>query len=185
VAALSGADRKALRALGLNIGQQSIFFPRLVKPASIQLRAVLWSAYRKLPMPDPPAPGRVCIGMDPKVPADFYEAIGYRPLGSLAVRVDILERFAAKVRMLAQKGAFVPDARLSMLIGCDTKAVEAVLGALGYEPCSDEGRDEGAKAFRAREKRARASGRQRAGRRRGRPGEDSPFAKLRDLPPLR
>jgi ATP-dependent RNA helicase SUPV3L1/SUV3 len=185
VAALNGADRKALRALGLNIGQQSIFFPRLVKPAFIQLRAVLWSAYRKLPMPDPPAPGRVCVSMDSKVPADFYEAIGYRPLGSLAVRVDSLERFAAKVRTLAQKGAFVPDTRLSMLIGCDTKAVEAVLEALGYEPCCNEARSEGARAFRAREKRARAAGRQRGGRRRGGPGEDSPFAKLRDLPPVR
>ncbi|MGZ8410201.1 MAG: helicase-related protein [Hyphomicrobium sp.] len=180
VAALTIADRKVLRAFGLNIGQQSIFFPRLVKPAAVQLRAVLWSAYRKLPMPDPPAPGRVCVSVDSEAPADFYEAIGYRPLGSLAVRVDILERFAAKVRAVARKGAFVPDTRLAMLIGCDAKAVEAVLGALGYESCCSDG----ARAFRAREKSARAARGQRGGQRRGRPGKDSPFAKLRDLPPL-
>jgi ATP-dependent RNA helicase SUPV3L1/SUV3 len=115
------------------------------------------------------------------VPADFYEAIGYRPLGSLAVRVDILERFAAKVRTLAQKGAFVPDTRLSMLIGCDVKTAEVVLAALGYETYCNEG----ARAFRPRERSARAAGRQRGGQRRGRSREDSPFAKLRDLPPLR
>jgi ATP-dependent RNA helicase SUPV3L1/SUV3 len=181
VAALNGADRKALRALGLTIGQQSIFFPRLVKPAAIQLRAVLWSVYRKLPMFDPPAPGRVCVSIDSEVPADFYEAIGYRPLGSLAVRVDILERFAARVRMLAQKGSFVPDTRLSMLIGCDVKTAEVVLGALGYEPCCNEG----ARVFRPSQRSVKGVGRQRGGQRRGRLRESSPFAKLRDLPPLR
>jgi ATP-dependent RNA helicase SUPV3L1/SUV3 len=177
VVALNAADRKALRAFGLNIGQQSIFFPRLVKPAAIQIRAVLWSVHRRLPMPDPPAPGRVCVSIDSKVPADFYEAVGYRPLGSLAVRVDSLERFAAKARALAQKGVFVLDRRLSMLIGCDVKAAEAVLGALGYESCCNEG----VRAFRPSQRSARA--RQRGGQRRSEEG--SPFAKLRDLPPLR
>jgi ATP-dependent RNA helicase SUPV3L1/SUV3 len=182
VAALTNADRKALQALGLSIGRESIFFARLVKPAAILLRGVLWSAYRQRPMPEPPAPGRICISIDAQAPAEFYEAVGYRPLGSRAVRVDILERFAAKVRSLAQDGDFAADAALARLIGCDRESLEAVLTALGYEISPGEG----ARTFRAREqgKRAKPSTRKRGGRAPGRQREDSPFAKLRDLRPL-
>ncbi len=180
VAALSIADRKALQTLGLSIGRESIFFARMVKPAAIFLRAVLWSVYRKLPMPDPPAPGRVCVSVNGRAPAEFYEAVGYRLFGSHAVRVDILERFSAKVRSLAQQGEFVPDAALARLIGCNGEGLDAVLTALGYELRPGEG----ARVFRARDK-GNKPPRRRGDRRARRQWNDSPFAKLRDLRPPR
>lgn len=179
LAALHNADRKELRAIGLTIGRESVFFPRLVKPAAIHLRAVLWSAYRSRPMPPLPAPGRVCVAVDAEHPVDFYEAVGYRPFASVAVRVDILERFAAKVRALAQNGELAADARLARLIGCDAKALEEVLAAMGYERRGDG--DNTLFRSSARTKRPRSRGGQIHGRR----PLDSPFAKLRDLTPLR
>jgi ATP-dependent RNA helicase SUPV3L1/SUV3 len=181
VAALTRADRTALQALGLSIGRESIFFPRLLKPAAIVLRGILWSVHRKQPMPHPPAAGRVSVSAEGHAPAVFLEAVGYRLLGPRAVRVDILERFSAKVRLLAQDGAFVPDAALARLIGCDREALEAVLTALGYEVCASDG----AKAFRSRERGSRPSRRRHGGRPPHRQWQDSPFAKLRDLPPPR
>lgn len=182
VSALTTGDRKALRALGLSIGRESIFFARLLKPSAILLKGILWSVHRQLPMPDLPAPGRISVSVDRQVPAEFYEAIGFRPLGSRAVRVDILERFAAKVHALAKSGPFIPDGALGSLIGCDREALEAVLAALGYQPCSSS---DGARTFHAGEANSRPPRRARRDRPLRRAPEESPFARLRDLPPLR
>ncbi len=181
VAALSSADRKALRALGLSIGRESIFFAELLKPTQTLLRGVLWSVYRQLPMPDLPVPGRVCVKVDKQGSAEFFEAIGFRPLGARAVRVDILERFSAKVRVLAKSGSFAADSALGSLIGCDREGLDVVLTALGYEPCTSEG----GRFFRSGSKSVALKKRHRRIRPSRRPQDDSPFAKLRDLPLVR
>ena len=170
VAALDEAERKTLARLGIRLGVESVFMPDLLKPAAQRLRALLWTTHAGRPALTPPPPGRVSLAVDPEVDAGFYEAIGFRRLGNRAVRVDMLERFAAEARRLARSGPFVLPPALLSLLGANLDEAREILLALGYQARSG---DQGV-TF--------AAGRRRADRPR-RPRSDgteaSPFAALR------
>ena len=84
-----------------------------------------------------PSPGRVSVRIEKDIPAAFYEAIGYRPLGNLAVRVDIVERLATKAWKLSQKGNFSPTIELMNLIGGGQEDIIEALKRLGYRQQND------------------------------------------------
>ncbi|MDO8607127.1 MAG: helicase-related protein [Phaeospirillum sp.] len=164
VEVLSPADRAALARLGVRFGTESVFLPALLKPATQSLRALLWSIHKGCPTADPPGP-KPAVAADPARSPDFYDAVGYRVAGGIAVRVDMLERFAAEARTLAKAGPFEPSRLLLSLLGLGAAATASVLTGLGYE------RDP-AGAFR--------SGRRPRPRRQSSPVDpDSPFAVLK------
>jgi len=59
--------------------------------------------------------------------------LGYPVLGGVAVRADMLERFAAEARTLARQSPFAPSRLLLSLLGLGGAATTAVLGGLGYQ----------------------------------------------------
>ena len=133
VAALDEDDRKALARLDIRLGVESVYLPALLKPPAVALRALLWAVWRGLErVPAPPAPGRVSQAADPAAPDGFYEAVGYRLLGGRAVRVDMLERFAADLRRMARDGRFRPPPALLSGLGLGPGDAPPVLTALGY-----------------------------------------------------
>ena len=110
-----------------------MYLPALLKPPAVALRALLWAVWRGLErVPAPPAPGRVSQAADPAAPDGFYEAVGYRLLGGRAVRVDMLERFAADLRRMARDGRFRPPPALLSGLGLGPGDAPPVLTALGY-----------------------------------------------------
>ncbi len=138
VAALTSADRKILARLDIRLGIESVFLPSLLKPAAQRLRALLWTTHAGLAPIAAPPPGRVSLPVDTEAPAAFYEAVGFRRLSGRAVRVDMLERFAAEARKLARQGSFtVPPALLSLL-GVPPQDAKTVLEALGYRAVDGE-----------------------------------------------
>lgn len=144
LAALSAADRKALARLGLRFGTESVFIPALLKAEPMRLRARLW-AVRCGVVPPPLPEGRMTLEPLPGVDLSFYAAIGYRRIGRVAVRVDVLERFAAEVRRLVRsreaggEHGVLPPRTLS-LIGATADDGVAVLTDLGYRAAlTDEG----------------------------------------------
>jgi ATP-dependent RNA helicase SUPV3L1/SUV3 len=143
VKALGEGDRRVLARLGLRFGTETVFVPRLLKPHAQALRARLWAAARGEAAPPPTPPGLMSLDAAPEVPEDFYGAIGYRVLAGRAVRVDVLERFAAEARRLLRDQRAgggsdpLPPAALS-LIGVTAAQGAAVLGALGHEATVDE-----------------------------------------------
>ena len=170
--ALAPADRRRLAGLGVCIGRESVFLPALLKPGAVALRAQLWSLVQGRPQaPDPPAPGRVSVALAAALPTGFYEAVGYRPLGPRAVRIDIVERLAAQVRALARSGPFAAPPELMALAGCGWEDLGALLLALGCEPVEGE-------AHRYRLRPRRPAGRR---RRTGGKADCSPFARLKEL----
>jgi ATP-dependent RNA helicase SUPV3L1/SUV3 len=72
------------------------------------------------------------LAVGPDYPAAFCEAIGFRPLGDLAVRVDMLERFTALVRQAARSGAFAVTPALREPLGLGPDQTGHLLLALGY-----------------------------------------------------
>jgi ATP-dependent RNA helicase SUPV3L1/SUV3 len=173
VDALTDEDRKRLARLGLRIGTETLFVPALLKPAAQALRALLWAAGKGLPAPPPvPAPGRISQPLDAAFTAEAARAVGFLPLGPLAVRADMAERLAAAARAKAREGAFPASAELAQLAGCRPEELGPVLAALGYR--MREGGEAGEVVAEPRRRRA-ATATPRGHR------ADSPFAALARL----
>lgn len=192
VKALSASDRKALARLGIRFGVESVFMPALLKAAPQRLRARLWTARTGAAVGPALPEGRTSLSVDEDVPAGFYEAVGFHVLGAKAVRVDMLERFAAELRRLSREKVAILPPGLLTLLGATVDEAPAVLAALGYEVrVSEDGiafkqlprrRPERGDKGPRRGKDARGKGKPGKGRQPSRKDmEDSPFAILRDL----
>ncbi|WP_413204763.1 helicase-related protein [Rhodospirillum sp. A1_3_36] len=103
VRALEEDDRKALARVGVRLGVETLFMPDLLKPDPQRLLAVLWRLWNDREGGAVPADGRVSFPVDARAPHAFYRAIGYRVVGNTAVRVDMIERFAADVRRMVRE----------------------------------------------------------------------------------
>ena len=136
---LSESDKRNLARLGLRLGVETIYLPNLLKPAAIKLRAFLWSIYNQdFPKDAFPPDGRVSIKILPNVKREFYRALGFVPLGNLALRADIAERLSALIRIEARTGQFrINDAMLS-IAGTTKIQMEEIIYNLGYSKCGEE-----------------------------------------------
>ncbi len=104
LAQLGDDDRKALARLGVRVGVYSIYFPSMLKPVPIRLRAGLWMIARnRETIPPLPAEGRTSMDLPRDAERDFYATIGYLPLGDHAIRADMVERLAAMARQAVRE----------------------------------------------------------------------------------
>ncbi len=180
VDALARDDRQVLRKLGLTIGRESVFMTRLMKAAAVRTRGLMWSAWQGGGVRATPPPGRVSIPLDDH-PTGYLNALGYQPVGPLALRMDMLERLAGRAWSLARKGPFVIDADMVSLAGCGIEEMALILKHLGFAPAPAK---DGAEllfvaARKGKKKKTKLARRRKA--REPRYDPDSPFAKLREL----
>jgi ATP-dependent RNA helicase SUPV3L1/SUV3 len=138
VAALSVAERRALKAQGVRFGAFSLFLPALVKPRAARLFALLHHAATGDALFLPP-PSAVSLPLDPAIPAGSYGAAGFRATGPRAVRVDALERLSDAIRDLrdaageSAKGEFPAKPELAAILRIPARELEPVLTGLGFK----------------------------------------------------
>ncbi len=136
---LSEVDKRNLARLGLRLGVETIYLPNLLKPVAIKLRALLWSVHNKdFPKDALPPDGRVSVKTLPNVKKEFYRALGFVPLGNLALRADIAERLSALIRMEARNGQFRINEAMLSIAGSTKIQMEEILYDLGYSKCGEE-----------------------------------------------
>jgi ATP-dependent RNA helicase SUPV3L1/SUV3 len=137
LAELGDEDRRALARLGVRMGVYSLYFPSMLKPVPIRLRAGLWMISRnRETIPPLPAEGRTSLDLPRDAERDFYAAIGYLPLGSHAIRADMVERLAAMARQAVRESR-----EASRRAQQEKKAAEAGTSAAmpaAASPSSDE-----------------------------------------------
>ncbi|RFB01712.1 helicase-related protein [Parvularcula marina] len=138
IKALEQPERGKLRKLGVRFGEYTIHMPGLLKPAPAHFLALLWALWEGKD-PDafqvPPA-GSTSVINDKDIPAAFYFASGYRPSGTRAVRIDMLERLAGEVRTAreaAGREGFEANAKMMSLVGCSGEDFESILQSLGFK----------------------------------------------------
>ena len=136
---LSDSERTHLAKLGIRLGVETIYLPNLLKPSVIKLRALLWSVFNQnFPKHSYPPDGRVSVIMDAEANHSFYSAVGFVPLGDLALRADIAERLSALIRVEARSGKFrINDAMLS-IAGATKIQMEKILYDLNYIKVGEE-----------------------------------------------
>jgi len=155
VKALDQDARAGLRALGVRFGAYHIYVPALLKPGPSALISMLWALKHGgldvaglAGLARLAASGRTSVPVDPALAAPLYRVVGYRPAGTRAVRIDILERLADLIRPLIAwrptaeqpeppDGAihgygFTATVAMTSLLGCSGEDFAGVLKSLGY-----------------------------------------------------
>lgn len=134
-----GQDERAkLRNLGVRFGEYTLHMPSLLKPAAARLMALLWalSVDRAPSSLHPPKPGLVSFPATQDIPHAYYYALGYRPSGDRAVRIDMLERLAQQIRTARNgpggRDGFSATSQMMSLVGCSGEEFESILRSLGY-----------------------------------------------------
>jgi len=131
IEALGRPERHTLRRAGVRIGRDNVFVETLLKPRAVDMRGLLWGLYHDTSVSLPPQ-GRVSIANDKGMPEAFYQAIGYRVMGGLVIRIDMVERIASLAWDLGKKEPLVITPDLLSLAGCTTEQMTEILKRLGY-----------------------------------------------------
>jgi ATP-dependent RNA helicase SUPV3L1/SUV3 len=125
VEGLDGDARKRLRAIGMTIGTLDLFAPGLLKPAAAQWRRELMG------LAEMPREGATVLARN--APGANL-AHGFRPLGSQAVRVDLVERIARAAHDARQgRKPFTPDPALATSIGLTPETIARLMAQLGFK----------------------------------------------------
>lgn len=134
VKSLDQEARSSLRKHGVRFGQYTIFLPLLLKPAPTRLRLVLWSLSKGLQeFPESPPPGLVTIPNIVEVPKEHYTLAGYRPAGTRAIRIDMLERLADLLRAKDSRVGFEATPDMLSITGMTLDQFADLMGGLGYK----------------------------------------------------
>jgi len=137
IQALGVPERRALRKLGVRIGEHMIYLPALVKPAPARHYALLRALEKggEADLSWMPGPGLTSVPNDKSRPRADYAATGFQTCGPRAVRFDMLERLADEIRdgrRKSGKARFDLTAEMTALLGCSVEDLRGVLSALGY-----------------------------------------------------
>ena len=124
-----------LGRLGVRFGMHHLYLPALLKPAANEARARLLRVYRGRAIPLPP-PGRTVL----RPASEDLLMLGFAAFDGFALRVDILERIAARIRAQARTAATfdVPPA-LAAEAGLARNELSVVVETLGFRPSGDAG----------------------------------------------
>jgi len=131
---ISDDEKKEFSKAGLRFGVKYLYMPDLLKPGSVKLRALLWgvmnNTYYNAALPDD---GRVAYSPDETAPNDWYNIIGYSKLGDRVMRVDMVERLLALIRVAAREGSFKITEEMLSIAGASKEQMSKVLLDLGFE----------------------------------------------------
>jgi ATP-dependent RNA helicase SUPV3L1/SUV3 len=155
VKALDQDVRSGMRKLGVRFGAHHIYAPATLKPKPRALAAQLWllkrgetpseamSAILQLALS-----GRTTWPADASLPPELYRVLGYKLMGTRAVRVDILERLADLIRPIVSyrdnvtpgappagrvgREGFIVTPEMTSLLGASGEDMAVTLRALGY-----------------------------------------------------
>jgi len=133
---LSATERRALRKLGIKIGEFSVYIPALIKPRIAGLSALLRAVHgNNAQYIFLPAPGLMSVPADEtRVGAD-YAAAGFQRCGPRVIRIDMLERLADAIREAretSKKRDFELSPSMTSLLGCSVQDLRGVLASLGF-----------------------------------------------------
>ena len=134
VVALTRLDRQAMTRAGVRLGVEHVFLPALLRPEATRWRLALWAIWHDVgELPPLPAPGRVSIAVDDRMPAGFVEAAGFWRIGSEAVRIDMVDRLARAIHGRREgRTPFSADPNWAASAGLTRDGLARLMRALGY-----------------------------------------------------
>lgn len=131
-------ERSKLRDAGMRFGEYTLFVPALLKPAPARFLILLWALWtdRNPTAAPPPKPGLVSLEISDSLPHAYYYAAGYRPSGTRAVRIDMLERLANLIRSARgeanMREGFEAGPQMMSIVGSSGEDFEGIMRSLGF-----------------------------------------------------
>ena len=130
---LTEEQKKMLGKIGLRFGVEFVYIPELLKPAAVKLRALLWGLLNNsFPKNALPEPGRVAFEPVTIATDHWYNIIGYSRLGDRVMRIDMVERLCAIIRISARNGSFNISDEMLSIAGASREQMLSILFDLGY-----------------------------------------------------
>lgn len=158
LAALVPEERAAMKPLGIAIGSLDVFLNALLKPEPARWRHAVLSVWQGSALAQLPPAGAVRMVSDDPVVRDGAQRAGFRSLGPLLLRIDMVERVARHAHEARGKAeaetpvtqdggrkgrvAVSLDPAFATSLGLDGEAYAKLLAMLGFRPAALEG-DEG------------------------------------------
>ncbi len=152
LAALTPEDRARIKPLGLAVGSLDLFLHAMLKPEPARWRLALLSLWHGRPLRAQPPAGAVRIVSEDRDIRDGARDAGFRSLGPLLLRIDMIERVARNAheqRVAAEqvvpeadrkgRARYPLDATLATSLGLDTVAFHKLLAMLGFRPARGGG----------------------------------------------
>ncbi len=131
VKALSQAERRALKGLGVRFGYFSLYLPALLRPEARAFASVLSPAWRRWA---PPQDRPSALPSPPPDPAALA-ARGLRAVGGYAAPVEALETLDGLLRAAPrQGGASLMNDAMREQLGWSAAEADAILRGLGFAP---------------------------------------------------
>lgn len=135
LAQIGPPERALLGETGLRFGRFSLWAPALVRSAAAKLHVLLLLRHGQACF-HPPRKA-LCAPLAPALAWRAYASAGFRPAGPLAVRIDKLEEFGA--RLAKAKGVEDAESLFAQVIGGQPVFLAPMLKALGYRQVHDGG----------------------------------------------
>lgn len=146
VKSMTEDDKKVLARAGMRLGYDFIFFPMLLKPAAQRVCAVLWKIWNEKTQYATgfAIDGKMSIPVEKGIPHALYLVQGYVLAGNRAIRVDVMERFTAKLREVTRQEKDKPQPlplELLSLAGLKRDEAADVFSHLGFDVTKEVTKD--------------------------------------------
>ncbi len=128
---ITPAVRARLKVAGIRAGRFALYIPDLLKPRAAALRAQLWAIRARVPTPEIPAAGLVCIPPPEPNHAAFLTLLGWVEAGPVLLRLDIAERVAAELAYSTRGRPAPVPLEVGQRLGLRAELLPAVLRGLG------------------------------------------------------
>ena len=133
-------DRPILRKLGIKIGRYHIYQPRMVKPAAVNFKTILWNCFHNLSDNKSPAFGLNFVKNFSNHDKEYLLICGFETFDNYIIRIDILERLFLKIISLSKNGLFELTSDILNLLGSTKEDFKELMKKMNYNYIEKEGK---------------------------------------------
>ena len=133
-------DRSILRKLGIKIGRYHIYQPRMVKPAAVNFKTILWNCFHNLSDNKSPAFGLNFVKNFTNHDKEYLLICVFETFDNYIIRIDILERLFLKIISLSKNGLFELTSDILNLLGSTKEDFKELMKKMNYNYIEKEGK---------------------------------------------
>ncbi len=130
---LNQEDRSIIRKLGIKIGRYHIYQPRMLKPAAVNFKTILWNCFNLLTENECPKFGLNFIKNFHNKNKKYLLICGFETFKKYIIRVDILERLFLKIISSSKDNIFELTNEMLNLLGCTKEDFKELMKEMNYK----------------------------------------------------
>ena len=126
-------ERQTLKKFGIKIGRYHVYQPKMLKPAAIYFKTILWNCFYSLSDNNSPTSGLNFIKKFPNNNKDYLLICGFETFDNIIVRIDILERLFLLIIEVSKENRFELTSGMLNLLGCSKENFKELMKKMSYK----------------------------------------------------